>query len=72
MVENFGIANLDVIQNATVSGELAVLAAEFKISLNAYLSDLSYSPVQSLAEIIAFNNAHPDEVSTVPPTFEIL
>nr|CAB3484027.1 unnamed protein product [Digitaria exilis] len=61
VVENFGIANLDVIQNATVSGELAVLAAEFKISLNAYLSDLSYSPVQSLAEIIAFNNAHPDE-----------
>ncbi|KAG2565193.1 hypothetical protein PVAP13_7NG000300 [Panicum virgatum] len=55
------IADLDVIQNATVSGELAALAAEFKISLNAYLSDLSFSPVRSLADIIEFNNAHPDE-----------
>ncbi|CAL5033423.1 unnamed protein product [Urochloa decumbens] len=61
VIENLDIANLDVIQNATVSGELAVLAAEFKIVLNAYLSDLSSSPVRSLAEIIAFNDAHPDE-----------
>ncbi|KAJ1270211.1 hypothetical protein BS78_06G036500 [Paspalum vaginatum] len=61
VIENLAIANLDVIQNATVSGELAALTAEFKIALNAYLSDLSYSPVRSLAEIIAFNNAHPDE-----------
>ena len=64
VIENLDIADLDVIQNATVSGELAVLAAEFKISLNAYLSDLSFSPVRSLADIIQFNNAHPDEVSS--------
>ena len=64
VIENIDIADLDVIQNATVSGELAVLAAEFKISLNAYLSDLSFSPVRSLADIIQFNNAHPDEVSS--------
>ncbi|CAN6242605.1 unnamed protein product [Urochloa humidicola] len=61
VIENLDIANLDVIQNATVSGELVVLAAEFKIAINAYLSDLWSSPVRSLAEIIAFNNAHPDE-----------
>lgn len=62
MIENFEIENLAVIKNATVSGELVALAAEFKLSLNAYLSDLSFSPVRSLAEIIAFNNAHPEEV----------
>ncbi|ONM18694.1 putative amidase [Zea mays] len=62
VTEDLSIANLDVIQNATVSGELAALAAEFKIALNAYLSsDLSRSPVASLAELIVFNNAHPDE-----------
>lgn len=67
MTENISILNLDVIQNATISGELAALAAEFKIALNAYLSsDLLRSPVRSLAEIIAFNNAHPDEVSSEP------
>ncbi|KAL6639236.1 hypothetical protein ACP70R_022966 [Stipagrostis hirtigluma subsp. patula] len=36
-----------------------VMNAEFKLSLNAYLSDLEYSPVRSLAEVIAFNKAHP-------------
>jgi amidase len=72
VIENLDITNLDVIQNATVSGELAALAAEFKIALNSYLSDLSFSPVRSLAEIIAFNNAHPDEVSSEPPYFEIV
>ncbi|TVU07378.1 hypothetical protein EJB05_47430, partial [Eragrostis curvula] len=61
VIENLEIENLSVIQNATISGELAALAAEFKLGLNAYLSDLSYSPVRSLAEIIAFDNAHPDE-----------
>ncbi|TVU07377.1 hypothetical protein EJB05_47429, partial [Eragrostis curvula] len=61
VIENLEIENLAVIQNATITGELAALAAEFKLGLNAYLSGLSYSPVRSLAEIIAFNNAHPDE-----------
>ncbi|TVU07376.1 hypothetical protein EJB05_47428, partial [Eragrostis curvula] len=64
VIENLEIENLAVIQNATVSGELAALVAEFKLSLNAYLSALPYSPVRSLAELIAFNNAHPDEVNS--------
>uniref|UniRef100_A0A0A9CMU9 Amidase domain-containing protein n=1 Tax=Arundo donax TaxID=35708 RepID=A0A0A9CMU9_ARUDO len=37
------------------------MTAEFKLSINAYLSDLLYSPVRSLAQVIAFNNAHPKE-----------
>ncbi|KAK3142920.1 hypothetical protein QOZ80_4BG0354190 [Eleusine coracana subsp. coracana] len=61
VIENLEIENLVVIQNATISGEVVALAAEFKLSLNAYLSDLTYSPVRSLAEVIAFNNAHPNE-----------
>lgn len=62
MIENLDIANLAVIQDVLNNGEQIVLAAEFKSSLNTYLSDLSYSPVRSLAEIIAFNDAHPIEV----------
>lgn len=61
MIENLDIANLSGILNITGSGLLNVLTAEFKFNLNNYLSNLSYSPVHSLAEIIAFNNAHPVE-----------
>jgi amidase len=44
--------------------ETLLMNAEFKISLNAYLSGLLRSPVRSLADVIAFNNAHPVEVAT--------
>jgi amidase len=64
VIENLDIANLSGILNITGSGLLNVLTAEFKFNLNNYLSNLSYSPVHSLAEIIAFNNAHPVEVSS--------
>ncbi|KAM0898323.1 hypothetical protein ACQ4PT_022006 [Festuca glaucescens] len=46
---------------AEQNGQQIALPAELKLSLNAYLSDLAYSPVRSLAEVIAFNNAHPVE-----------
>jgi amidase len=43
--------------------ELEVLLYEFKHDLGAYLASLgSDAPVKSLAEIIAFNEAHADEV----------
>ncbi len=43
--------------------ELEVLLYEFKHDLNAYLASLgSDAPVKSLAEIIAFNEAHADDV----------
>ena len=63
VIENLDIANLSVIQNITKSGFQAAAPAEFKFNLNNYLSNLSYSPVRSLAEIIAFNNAHPVQVT---------
>ena len=61
--------NLDVATNLTAllvdigSNEWAAMQAEFKLSINAYLKDLLHSPVHSLADIIAFNNAHPVEAS---------
>jgi hypothetical protein len=62
LIENIDIANLSVILDVLRNGEQIALPAEFKLSLNSYLSDLSYTPVRSLAEIIAFNTAHPIEV----------
>jgi amidase len=48
--------------HATAYGddEGAVLAFEFKADLNKYLGDLLSSPVRTLADIIAFNEAHHD------------
>ncbi|KAF6998397.1 hypothetical protein CFC21_014519 [Triticum aestivum] len=61
LIENLDIENLDIIMDNLNNGQQIALPAEFKLSLNSYLLDLSYSPVRSLAEIIAFNNAHPIE-----------
>lgn len=41
--------------------EETVLLFELKADLNAYLADLASSPVRTLAEIIAFNEAHAQE-----------
>jgi amidase len=62
VIEYLDIANLSDILDTLNNGQQIALPAELKLSLNAYLSDLSYSPVRSLAEVIAFNNAHPVEV----------
>ena len=61
------IKDLDLATNFTDLGEQEILLmnAEFKLSINAYLSDLLYSPVRSLAQIIAFNEAHPVEVNQI-------
>ncbi|XP_037470846.1 probable amidase At4g34880, partial [Triticum dicoccoides] len=61
MIENLDIENLSVLLDSQNNGQQIALPAEFKLSLNSYLSNLLYSPVRSLAEIIAFNNAHPVE-----------
>jgi amidase len=60
------IVNLDIATNVSdlSDKEMLLMKAEFKLSLNAYLSDLLRSPVRSLADVIAFNNAHPVEVAT--------
>ena len=61
------IKDLDIATNFTdlYEQEILLMAAEFKLSINAYLSDLLYSPVRSLAQVIAFNEAHPVEVNQI-------
>ncbi|KAL0920454.1 hypothetical protein M5K25_009592 [Dendrobium thyrsiflorum] len=61
LVDNLEISNVSTILDPFQSGEEAVLLAEFKLSLNAYLSELEISPVRSLADIITFNNEHKTE-----------
>ncbi len=64
VIENIGTTeNQTEVKNHLFEIDLVAMKAEFKLSLNAYLSDLLYSPVRSLADVIAFNNAHPVEVS---------
>ncbi|CAL9766868.1 unnamed protein product [Musa acuminata subsp. burmannicoides] len=58
LIDNLEIANLSIILDATQSGEEVALLAEFKMALNSYLSELSSSPVRSLADVIAFNDKH--------------
>ncbi|KAG0544911.1 hypothetical protein BDA96_02G317100 [Sorghum bicolor] len=57
------VKDLDIATNLTDldDQESLLMNAEFKLSINAYLSDLLHSPVRSLAEVIAFNEAHPVE-----------
>ncbi len=45
---------------ASSDTELTVLLYEFKADLNTYLATLTDTPVRSLADIIAFNEAHAD------------
>lgn len=64
LLDNFEINNLEAISNSIANGEtLAILAAEFKQALNAYLQELVTSPVRSLADVIAFNKKFPELVS---------
>jgi amidase len=62
LVDNLEIPNMNIINDAVQSGERALMLAEFKLSLNSYLSELASSPVRSLSDIIDFNNKHPVEV----------
>ena len=61
-MDSLEIANINVILDSVQSGALVALLAEFKLSLNRYLSELVHSPVRSLMDIINFNNQHIDEV----------
>ena len=51
-------------QMRTSDAEMTVLLHEFKAGLNAYLTELLESPVRTLEEIIAFNNAHAEQELT--------
>jgi hypothetical protein len=61
LVDNLKIANLAEYYSS--SSENTALIAEFKIALNAYLSELVSSPIRSLADAIAFNKENPKLVS---------
>ncbi|KAF0892415.1 hypothetical protein E2562_015477 [Oryza meyeriana var. granulata] len=62
MIQNIDIAtNLSAVLDDLYTNENIAMHAEFKLSLNDYLSDLLYTPVHSLADVIVFNNAHPVE-----------
>ncbi|CAL5328943.1 unnamed protein product [Camellia sinensis] len=60
VVDNLHIANIDEILDPHRSGELMVMATDFKISINAYLKELITSPVRSLTCIITFNQNNPE------------
>lgn len=62
-MDNLEIAQISKILSPKQSGELTVMLAEFKIALNEYLNDLMSSPVRSLADVIAFNEKHPELVT---------
>ncbi|KAM0859770.1 hypothetical protein ACQ4PT_046965 [Festuca glaucescens] len=64
LVDNLEIPSMKVINDAVQSGERALMLAEFKLSLNSYLSELATTPVKSLSDIIDFNNNHPVEERT--------
>ena len=50
LVDNLEIPSMEVINNAMQSGERALMLAEFKLSPNSYLSELTTSPVRSLSD----------------------
>ncbi|XP_065865374.1 probable amidase At4g34880 isoform X2 [Euphorbia lathyris] len=60
IVDNLEIANISMILNPKRTGEMTLMMAEFKLSLNDYLKELIVSPVRSLADVIAFNQNNPD------------
>lgn len=70
-MDNLEITNIDIILNPMRSGEMPLLVAEFKRSINKYLEELINSPVRSLADVIAFNLNNPDLVPIRDPHFVI-
>lgn len=62
VLDNLEIDHVDKILNPNHSGEMSIMMAEFKSSINDYLKELDNSPVRSLADIIAFNESNPELV----------
>src|SRR5712692_118462 len=54
-------ADIPTAEQMSSKSEMTVLKYEFKADLNAYLAELSNAEVQTLADIIAFNEAHASE-----------
>ncbi|MGH2498199.1 MAG: amidase [Ktedonobacteraceae bacterium] len=69
-IERMRELGAEIIDNADIpsakqmrssESEMTVLLYEFKADLNAYLAGLVESPVRSLADVIAFNDAHAEQ-----------
>ncbi|KAL3621359.1 hypothetical protein CASFOL_036271 [Castilleja foliolosa] len=60
VLDNLEIDGIGTILDPNHSGEISIMMADFKTSINAYLKDLESSPVRSLADIIAFNESNPE------------
>ncbi|CAA0807692.1 Amidase family protein [Striga hermonthica] len=60
VIDNLKIEHIDTILEPNHSGEISIMMADFKSSVNAYLKELENSPVHSLSDIIAFNERNPD------------
>ncbi|KAM3398716.1 putative amidase [Capsicum galapagoense] len=61
LVYNLEIPNIDLVRDALVVSQGIVHSAEFKMNLNAYLKELVYTRVRSLADVIAFNKISASE-----------
>jgi len=59
IIDNTDIATAKQMRSS--ESEMTVLLYEFKADLNAYLAGLLDSPVRSLADVIAFNDAHEEQ-----------
>ncbi|KAJ8552070.1 hypothetical protein K7X08_028513 [Anisodus acutangulus] len=61
LVDNLEVPNTDLVYNAIGDAQTIALFAEFKMDLNAYLTKLVHTRVQSLADVIAFNKISASE-----------
>lgn len=68
-MDNLEVENLSIILDPFQNGEMITFLPEFKLSINKYLQELTYSPVRSLAKIIEFNINNPNLVSIY--TFQV-
>ena len=59
IIDNADIATAKQMRSS--ESEMTVLLYEFKADLNAYLAELIDSPVRSMADVIAFNEAHAEQ-----------
>ncbi|KAK9129495.1 hypothetical protein Sjap_009982 [Stephania japonica] len=59
IIDDVEIANFFTIMDG--DDEFLAMQYEFKVDLNAYLSKLVESPVRTLADVIAYNEKHPEQ-----------
>ncbi|KAK6136651.1 hypothetical protein DH2020_029595 [Rehmannia glutinosa] len=58
VIDDLKIDHIDTILEPNHSGEISIMMADFKTSINVYLKELEDSPVRSLADVIAFNESN--------------